>query len=450
MTELSLAGTAALVGAISAISLPLGSVLGLVWRPRASVSAAFAAFGAGALLAALSLELVAPAVEEATMGHDGGRMGVVALIIGAALGGVTFVVLDKVIEVRGGFLRKASTAMAHFARRRRDDVHAMLHDLCTVSLLRSLPPERVALLVRDVTPVIHAAGEVLFSEDDIADSLVFVRSGRVTLLRGDEPLRTLGPGDVIGEVALLTTGRREVTARADTHVETLVLARRCFERWRRECPELDAAVRALASEHLTEIAVRDAARDADQRAWTEAASRALHIGAEVPSPTHLRAAKDEHPGAPLAIWLGMLLDGVPESLVLGYGVLALAETTGGPVGLASVIPYTFVAGLFLSNFPEAMSSSVTMREQGWSVATIVTMWTGLLVVTTVTAGIGAMVGSAVPHLGIAGMEGMAVGATLTVVASTMIPEAVHLGGRTSVGLSFLAGFFVAVAFTLLE
>ncbi len=49
---------AVLPGGISAISLPLGSAAGLAFRPRAPVSATLAAFGAGALIAALSVELL--------------------------------------------------------------------------------------------------------------------------------------------------------------------------------------------------------------------------------------------------------------------------------------------------------------------------------------------------------------------------------------------------------
>lgn len=52
------------LGAISAVSLPLGSLAGILFKPRASVTAAFTAFGAGALMAALSVELIAPTVME--------------------------------------------------------------------------------------------------------------------------------------------------------------------------------------------------------------------------------------------------------------------------------------------------------------------------------------------------------------------------------------------------
>jgi len=49
-----------------------------------------------------------------------------------------------------------------------------------------------------------------------------------------------------------------------------------------------------------------------------------------------------------------------------------------------------------------------------------------------------------------GLEGIAAGAMLTMIAQTMIPEAVHLGGSAMVGLSTLAGFLAAVGFKLVE
>ncbi len=59
-------------------------------------------------------------------------------------------------------------------------------------------------------------------------------------------------------------------------------------------------------------------------------------------------------------------------------------------------------------------------------------------------------GEAVPHGVLMAAEGMAAGAMLAMLASTMIPEAVHLGGRSVVGISTLLGFLSAVVFSLLE
>jgi len=52
-----------LLGGLSALSLVLGSILGIIWQPNPRITAAFTAFGAGALIAALSVELIAPTVQ---------------------------------------------------------------------------------------------------------------------------------------------------------------------------------------------------------------------------------------------------------------------------------------------------------------------------------------------------------------------------------------------------
>ena len=62
-----------------------------------------------------------------------------------------------------------------------------------------------------------------------------------------------------------------------------------------------------------------------------------------------------HAGAPLAIWPGIFLAGIPKAFVIGASVLH-----GGHVS------YSLIAGLFLPNYPEALSRSVGMRQQGMS------------------------------------------------------------------------------------
>lgn len=135
--------------------------------------------------------------------------------------------------------------------------------------------------------------------------------------------------------------------------------------------------------------------------------------------------------APMAIWLGLMLDGIPESFVIG------AEAVGA-VGGASLI-----AGLFLSNYPEALSSSVGMREQGWAWRRILLLWTSLLVAAGLGAAIGAIVFANASVALTTGIRGVAAGAMLNVIAQTMLPEAFSRSGSAS-GLATLAGFFATV------
>ena len=56
--------TAFWVGVVAAVSLPLGALTSRWWVPEERTVAALMAFGGGALLAALSVDLVAPALED--------------------------------------------------------------------------------------------------------------------------------------------------------------------------------------------------------------------------------------------------------------------------------------------------------------------------------------------------------------------------------------------------
>ncbi len=456
MSETAYLLWAVALGALSAASLPLGSAVGLALRPRAVVSATLGAFGAGALIAALSVELVAPtaaAVAHAEHGAEA-RTAFFALLAGGAVGGILFAVLDRALAERGGFLRKTSTAIAHVTRHRARRRREMLMDLCAVPVLRRLPATQVGLLADDVRRRSYASGECLFSEGEAADGLHFVRRGEVELERGGASVRRIAAGGILGELALVADIPRHVTARAEGPVDTYELRRSDVERWRRACPEFDTGVRELARERLSEIAERDEERGQEERRWGEAAIAALTTGAEVPTPSEMRTLAEEYEGSPLAVWLGLLIDGIPESIVIGAGLLTLVSASlgaGGGVEFSEVVPYTLIAGLFLSNFPEALSSSVGMRSLGWSPGRILGLWFALLVVTALGAGVGYAIGEALSHTALVAVEGLAAGAMLTAIASTMIPEAVHLGGSTrQVGLATLAGFLAAISFKLLE
>jgi zinc transporter ZupT len=143
--------------------------------------------------------------------------------------------------------------------------------------------------------------------------------------------------------------------------------------------------------------------------------------------------------AAIMIWLGILIDAIPESVVLG--ILASTSSTGSLL--------TFVIGVFLANLPEAMSSSGTMHNCGIHPRRIMTMWFSIVLLTGVGAAVGAIVfppgsedeeGS---QYAIVAIEGMCGGAMLTMIANTALPEAFEQGGDV-VGLSTLSGFLSAL------
>ncbi len=145
------------------------------------------------------------------------------------------------------------------------------------------------------------------------------------------------------------------------------------------------------------------------------------------------ARQSAEQGSGLAIALGALLDGIPESMVIGVSLLE-----GAGVSLVAV------AAVFLSNLPEGLSSAAGMRRAGRSKAYIFGIWGGIALVSGVAAliGYGAFAG-ACPAT-IAFVTAVAAGAILAMLADTMVPEAFETAHEYA-GLITVAGFLAAFA-----
>jgi CRP-like cAMP-binding protein len=583
------------LGALSAVSLPLGAITARFWQPANRMLGILTAFGAGALLAAVTIGIVAPTL-------DAGQTG--PLIAGAVVGGLTFETLNRAINARGGFLRKASTTLVYAEQREQRRRRRLLEHLERIDLLDGLPdreldllaeagriveyPERrliygrgdpaetLRVIVRgrvlldhpddgdreltehavfgfrsflagtphrssavattdptDVleiprprflevleqadrlrdrleeylagqpvldylreehglttseledwlarvraddghgtvrareaphpgadfverageirrTPVFadlpaeelerigdrllrkeHEQGHSFFRPGDAPDRLYLIEHGQVSLVTkgGPHAGEQLTEGDAFGVLSFLTGAPHVATAVATTPVTVWVLRRADLPELLANLPDLRAAVQRYLEQEDVRQYLREQQGAAPQQAelWAKRAMRS--VAAARPAP-EIRATAAEH-AAPLAIWLGLMLDGIPESFVIG------AEAT------AAVGGTSLIAGLFLSNYPEALSSSVGMREQGWAWRRILVLWTSLLVAAAIGAGIGAVVFEGASEAVSAGIRGVATGAMITVIAETMLPEAFARSGSAS-GLAALAGFLVTV------
>jgi hypothetical protein len=191
----------------------------------------------------------------------------------------------------------------------------------------------------------------------------------------------------------------------------------------------------------------------EKQRWAALAIDAIHHGGQMPTQTELGARHAEHKNAAFAIWLGILLDGIPESFIIGSTMIAAVSAitlSGGEPTFWSVLPYTLIAGLFLSNLPEALSSSQQMKLQGMSATKILLLWGSLVVMTGLGAAIGASISEHIDHGTLIFVEGIAAGAMLTMICAAMLPEAAHLANPNLVGLSTLTGFLCSILFKLLE
>lgn len=446
------------LGALSAVSLPLGSWFGIRFRFSNGVISVLAAFGAGALLAALSVELIAPAATAITEGNAGERAAhqeyFLALVAGCIIGGLVYVLLDKAVNSKGGFLRRRATVYRYYRRLNREQQHEFIEKLSDIPLFRNFPAGHIDTLLASLEPESYKDGDVIAGEGEQADATYVVLRGTIEAQRRDEKVAELTPEHVILNLIPMLTNTPVIgTGIARGEVRVLRISRESFNRLRQLSPDFDAACREIAVKRLKDLEQLVANEQHRVTDWFETAAKSVTAGEKVPNAPELRRMKEEHHGAPLAIWLGMTLDGIPESLVIGAGMLALVSAklaATGTVSFGEVIPYTLIAGLFLSNFPEALSSSANMLAQGFSKARIMFLWVSLLLITAAGAGAGCLLAGVLDHTWLALFEGMAAGAMLTMIAAAMIPEAVLLGAGNIVGLSTLAGFLAAVSFKLLE
>ena len=174
---------AMVLGGISALSLPLGSLVGLKTRLRPAYISAMQAFGAGALIAALSVELVAPTVlalgGESGKHHGNPHAAFYALIFGAVIGGTLYILLDQLVNARGGFLRKTTTSMQYFRVIKKKRQMKLLKELSRIPLLQSLSSEHINTLVNAVRPIAWLDGEVIYKEGDRASEVTFILDGRI-------------------------------------------------------------------------------------------------------------------------------------------------------------------------------------------------------------------------------------------------------------------------------
>ena len=143
----------------------------------------------------------------------------------------------------------------------------------------------------------------------------------------------------------------------------------------------------------------------------------------------------ETSGSGLSIAVGALLDGIPESIVIGVSMIS-----GGAVG------WVTVAAVFLSNLPEGLSSAAGMKKANRSAAYVFGVWGGIAVVCGVGALLGYTIFSGFSPEVIAGTTAVAAGAILAMLADTMIPEAFE-EAHDFAGLITVVGFLAAFMLT---
>lgn len=144
-----------------------------------------------------------------------------------------------------------------------------------------------------------------------------------------------------------------------------------------------------------------------------------------------RVKKDDRAESPLPIVLGSVLDGIPESFVLGLSVLQ-----GG-------VSVPLLVGIGLSNLPEGLAASAGLRSRRWPVGRMLGMWAIVIATSAVAAALGheVLADDDGTWSGIA--QTFAAGALLAMIADTMVPDSYEVEREWTGGL-VVAGFALSL------
>ncbi len=136
------------------------------------------------------------------------------------------------------------------------------------------------------------------------------------------------------------------------------------------------------------------------------------------------------------IVLGALLDGIPESIVLGMSLV-----------VGEAISIAFLGAVFVSNLPESISATSEMDRGGVPHRKVYRMWIIVLVSCVLFTVLGAALLQYIPGLEGVYVKAFAAGAVLAMLADSMMPEGFEEGGRLT-GLMTVMGFAFASVLAL--
>ena len=122
--------------------------------------------------------------------------------------------------------------------------------LDAIPLFAELTLDQRASVASSCEELAAKAGSTLVQEGDFGYGMFAITSGTADVIIDGAVVRTLGPGDMFGEIAVLSGGRRTATVVAATDMRLITVLNRDLWRLERESPEIATALRATIAERL--------------------------------------------------------------------------------------------------------------------------------------------------------------------------------------------------------
>jgi CRP-like cAMP-binding protein len=376
------------------------------------------AFGSGTLLAAIAFDITQPVFETA---------GFWPILIGFFLGGALFTVIINYIDDQGGFIRHPSSSRRFFYHHRQEETSEVLDEIAHVEMLHNLSPSEVQAIIPLLKPLSVEPGTMLCQEGAPGDAMFIIVNGEADILKGTALMAQLGPGEMFGEMALLTGEERSASVIARTPMQLYELDKVDFDAMLTRSPHLASGLSRILARRLRETTQSTAkAHEKSDGQWRKEVLDSVEVDFPLSEQQIQQLAKSS---TPLAILVGTLMDNIPEALVIGFNA--------GNGNLSG----SFLMAVFISNIPEALSSSVGMQQAGTPAKRILTLWAGAVLLSGLTALLGGLLSAYASPWVLGSAQALAGGAILAMLSSTMMPEAYELGGG-SVTYSTIAGFLV--------
>jgi CRP-like cAMP-binding protein len=288
--------------------------------------------------------------------------------------------------------------------------------------MSTLPEQERYKLAALLTPRYVNPKDVLCQEGEVGDYFYVIGVGEADVYKGKTWINRLRSGDIFGEMSLLTGEPRSATVIAATAMELYKLDQNNFVEILTQSPHLGLVLSRTLARRL-QLAVEF------QQIPQSPLPEPLSILEPMVKEDEKILVKLVQSSAPMAILVGTLFDNIPEALVIGM------NANNHHLG------QTFLFAVFISNFPEALSSSFGMKQAGISNQRILALWLGAVIASGLIAIVGYLIRDSSGPILVAVAQAIAGGGILAMLTSTMMPEAYELGG-SSVAYATIIGFLV--------